>query len=93
LLVLLAAPFAAGALTMLLQVACPLYVTGKSSGYCNYQGQDVLGGWVSGVIVAFVADAAFVAGLLMVSAWQVKQNDARDAVKGGESAAPSTQLL
>ena len=71
LLVLLLAPFAAGVLTLLLQLACPLYVSGKRSGFCNYQGIDVLGGWVSGVIVAFLVDAVFVAGLLLVSAWQV----------------------
>ena len=92
-LALLVAPFAAAALTLLLQLSCPLYVSGKGSGFCNYQGVDVLGGWVSGVIVAFVADAAFVAGLFMVSAWQVKQNDARDVVKGGESEAQPTQLF
>jgi hypothetical protein len=68
--VLVATPFAAGALTLLLQIACPLYINGKDSGYCNYQGRDLLGGWVSGVIVAFVLDAAFVTGLLLVSAWQ-----------------------
>ena len=48
---------------------------------------------MSGVIVAFVADAAFVAGLLMVSAWQAQLRDERDVVKGEESEARSTQLL
>jgi len=71
LLVLVIAPVAAGALTLLLQRACPLYVSGKDSGFCNYQGADLLGGWVSGVIVAFLVDAAFVSALLFVSAWQV----------------------
>ena len=71
LLVLVIAPCAAGALTLLLQRACPLYVSGKDSGFCNYQGADLLGGWVSGVIVAFLVDAAFVSALLFVSAWQV----------------------
>jgi hypothetical protein len=72
LLVLFAAPVAAGALTLLLQLACPLYVSGKRSGFCNYQGIDLLGGWVSGVIVAFLFDALFVAALLLMAAWQVR---------------------
>jgi hypothetical protein len=93
LLAILVAPFAAAALTLLLQLACPLYVSGKGSGFCNFQGVDVLGGWVSGVIVAFVADAAFVAGLLMVSAWQAQLRDARDVVKGEESEAQPTRLF
>jgi hypothetical protein len=93
LLVILVAPFAAAALTLLLQVACPLYVSGKSSGFCNYQRVDLLGGWVSGVIVAFVADAIFVAGLLLVCAWQAQLRDARDVVKAEESEAQPTQLL
>jgi hypothetical protein len=74
--VLLAAPFAAGTLTFLLQTACPLYVSGKRSGFCNYQGADLLGGWVSGVIVAFLFDAVFVAGLLLLSAWQARDGAA-----------------
>jgi hypothetical protein len=74
--VILAAPFAAGTLTFLLQTACPLYVSGKGSGFCDYQGADLLGGWVSGVIVAFLFDAVFVAGLLMVSAWQARVQEA-----------------
>lgn len=75
LLVLIAAPLAAGALTVLVQLACPLYVTGKRSGFCNYQGRDLLGGWVSGVIVAFLFDALFVAGLLLVSARQARRSE------------------
>jgi hypothetical protein len=70
--VVMAAPFAAGTLTILLQTACPLYVSGKRSGFCNYQGADLLGGWVSGVIVAFLFDALFVAGLLLASARQAR---------------------
>jgi hypothetical protein len=92
LLVLLVAPFAAGSLTMLLQRACPLYVRGKHSGFCNYQGADLLGGWVSGVIVAFLVDAVFLAGLLFVSAWQVQPSDPRDGVKGGQPEPQPTQL-
>ena len=78
LLVLIAAPLAAAALTLLVQVACPLYVSGKRSGFCNFQDQDLLGGWVSGVIVAFLFDAVFVVGLLLVSAWQVRRSDPVD---------------
>jgi hypothetical protein len=92
LVVLVVAPFAAGALTALLQLACPLYVWGKASGFCNYQGVDVLGGWVSGVIVAFLVDAAFVAGLLFVSAWQIRRSDARDGADGAEPVAQPTRL-
>lgn len=77
LLVLIAAPFAAGALTLLAQFACPLYVSGKGSGFCNYQGIDLMGGWVSGVIVAFLFDAAFVAGLLLLSARQARRHSLR----------------
>jgi hypothetical protein len=75
LLVLIAAPLAAGTLTVLVRVACPLYVTGRRSGFCNYQGIDFLGGWVSGVIVAFLFDALFMAGLLLASAWQVRRSE------------------
>jgi hypothetical protein len=75
LLILIAAPLAALGMTLLVQVACPLYVTGRRSGFCNYQDHDLLGGWVSGVIVAFLFDALFVAGLLLVSAWQVRRSD------------------
>jgi hypothetical protein len=82
LLVLVAAPLAAGALTLLLQRACPLYVTGKRSGFCNYQGQDLLGGWVSGVIVAFLLDAVFVAGLLLVSAWRTQRSGSAIITRG-----------
>ena len=72
-IVLVAAPFAAAALTFLLQAACPLYVTGRRSGFCNYGPHDLMGGWVSGVIVAFLFDAMFVAGLLRVSARQTER--------------------
>jgi hypothetical protein len=75
--VLLVAPFAATALTTLLQVACPLYVTGKRAGMCTYQGVDVLGGWVSGVIVAFIADALFVSIVFAFSAVQARHAEGR----------------
>jgi hypothetical protein len=75
LVVLIAAPFAVGALTLLVLLACPLYVSGKSSGFCNYQGIDLMGGWVSGVIVAFLFDGVFVAGLLLLSARQAPRSE------------------
>ncbi len=77
LLALVVTPFAATGLTFLLQGACPLYVRGKASGFCNFQGMDLLGGWISGVIVAFVVDALFVVGLLLVAAWQARDDPAQ----------------
>lgn len=74
--VLLVAPFAAAALTALLQVACPLYVRGKHTGFCNYQSEDLLGGWVSGVIVAFLCDAVFLAIVCGISAVQARMAEA-----------------
>lgn len=73
---LVAGPFLAALLTMLLQVACPLYVSGRRAGFCDYEGVDVLGGWVSGVIVAFLLDTWFVAGLLLLSARQARRSEA-----------------
>jgi hypothetical protein len=92
-LVLLATPFAAAALTFLLQGACPLYISGKGSGFCNFQGADLLGGWVSGVIVAFLVDAVFVAVSLFVCSWKAMLWEARDAVMGDESSAQPLQPL
>lgn len=70
---LVAGPLVAAVLAMLLQVACPLYVTGRRTGFCNYQEVDQLGGWVSGVIVAFMLDTWFVVGLLLLSARQARR--------------------
>jgi hypothetical protein len=76
---LIAGPIAAVVLTNLLGYACPLYVSGRRAGFCNYQQIDMLGGWMSGVIVAFVFDAWFVAGLLFFSARQaLREEDATD---------------
>jgi hypothetical protein len=83
LLVLIAVPFAAAALTLLVQLACPLYVSGKGSGFCNYQGIDLMGGWVSGVIVAFLFDAMFVADLLLLSARQAQRSESAVSASGG----------
>lgn len=74
-LVLIAAPFAAAALTFLLQLACPLYVSGVDSGSCDYQEVDQLGGWLGGVIVVFLFDAMFIAGLLLLSERQAARSD------------------
>jgi hypothetical protein len=55
-------------LAVLLLMACPLYVT--HAGYCSYGGVDVLGGWVSGVVVLYVFDLLALAGfILMSSEW------------------------
>ena len=78
-IVLFASPVLAWVLTTLLQAACPLYVSGKGSGFCDYQQWDLMGGWLSGVVVAFVVDAWFVAGLFAVSARQaLRAEDATD---------------
>jgi hypothetical protein len=91
--VLLVAPFAAAALTFLLQGACPLYISGKGSGFCNYQGADVLGGWVSGVIVAFLVDAVFVAVSLFVCSWKAMLSESRGSVKEDGTGAEPIQPL
>jgi hypothetical protein len=83
LLVLIAAPLTAGVLTLLVRLACPLYVSGRGSGFCNYQGIDLLGGWVSGVIVAFLFDAVFVAGLLLLSARQARRSESAMTTSNG----------
>ena len=46
---------------------------------CTYQGVDMLGGWVSGVIVAFIADALFVSIVFAFSAVQVRHAEGRRA--------------
>lgn len=74
-LVLAAAPIATAAITLLLRVACPLYVTGPGSGFCDYEDVDLLGGWLSGVAVTIAFDALFVGALLLVSAWRAERDD------------------
>jgi len=76
-----ATPLVAAALTLLLQVACPLYVRGARSGYCNFKDQDLMGGWVSGAIVAFVVDALYVIGLLLVSSVQAARAEEPSPVR------------
>ena len=69
---LAAAPFAGAALTFGLQFACPLYVTGRQSSYCNFGGDDLLGGWVSGVVFLFLLSAVWLAIVLWISSWQAE---------------------
>jgi hypothetical protein len=66
------APFAGAALTFTLQFACPLYVTGKDSSYCNYGGNDLLGFWISEVVFLFMACAFWLAVLLYAATWQAE---------------------
>lgn len=81
LVVIVTAPFLGAALTLLLQRACPLYMNGRASGYCNYGHLDLLGGWVTGVVTVFILDAIIVAVLLLVAAIEVEHGrpDARSA--------------
>jgi hypothetical protein len=67
--VLLMAPLAAACLAAVLVQACPLYVT-DHAGFCFHE-IDVLGGWISQVVVLFILDAAALAVLLLVSAKEV----------------------
>lgn len=67
--VVLVAPLAAASLTAVLVEACPLYVS-DHAGFCFYE-IDVLGGWMSQVVVLFILDAAALAVLLLVSAKEV----------------------
>ena len=73
------APIATFALIRLIQIACPLYVTGRASGYCDYGEQDLLGGWASGVVAVFALDAILIVGLLLAALRQaVRAEDAED---------------
>jgi hypothetical protein len=67
--VFLIAPLAAASLAAAFVRACPLYVT-DHAGFCFHE-VDVLGGWVSQVVVLFLLDAAVLAVLLLVSAKEV----------------------
>jgi hypothetical protein len=66
------APFVGAGLTFALQTACPLYVMGKQSSYCNFMGVDVLGGWVAGVVFLFMIGAVWLALVLWISSWQAE---------------------
>ena len=67
--VILIAPLAAASLAAVLVQACPLYVTDHAR-FCFHE-IDVLGGWISQVVVLFILDAAALAILLLVSAKEV----------------------
>jgi hypothetical protein len=72
-------PLATFALIRLIQIACPLYVRGRASGYCDYGEQDLLGGWASGVVAVFALDAVLIVGLLLLALRQaVRAEDAED---------------
>jgi hypothetical protein len=64
--VVLIAPLATASLAVVLVEACPLYVT-DHAGFCFHE-IDVLGGWISQVVVLFILDVATLAILLFVSA-------------------------
>jgi hypothetical protein len=64
--VVLTAPLAAASLAAALLYACPLYVT-DHAGF-SFHEFDVLGGWIAGVVVLFVLEAAALTVLLLVSA-------------------------
>ncbi len=66
--VALASPFAIAATTLSLLYACPMYVRG---GYCHYD-FDMLGGWVSGVVILFTGDLVVLVLTLLWSARQAR---------------------
>jgi hypothetical protein len=62
---LAATPFAAAALLLAIQRACPLYVT-RGAGLCYYDA-DLMGGWAAGVTFLFGVDMLMLAALLCLS--------------------------
>jgi hypothetical protein len=77
---LVAAPFGALLIFLLVQQACPLYVT-RGSGYCFYD-FDMLGAWASGVAFLAGIDALVLMTLFLVSGRQAKRGE---AVRLGEN--------
>lgn len=71
----LAAP-ASGALGLVFAHICPLYEN-SHAGYCWWD-QDLLGGWLTAVILIFFLDMVVLAGLLFASAWQADEQWAED---------------
>ena len=67
---LVGTPIATAVFTFALRSACPLYVAGRGTTFCNYRADDLLGGWSSGVIFLFAVDLIVVGVLLLVSARQ-----------------------
>ena len=57
--------FAAAALLLAIQRACPLYVT-RGAGLCHYSA-DLMGGWAAGVTFLFGVDMVILAALLFLS--------------------------
>ena len=47
-------------------------MNGKHSSYCNFGGDDLLGGWVSGVVFLFLLSVAWLAVVLWISSWQAE---------------------
>jgi uncharacterized membrane protein len=76
---LVALPFGALLLLLLIQRACPLYVM-RGAGYCFYD-VDVLGAWAAEVTFFFCADVLLVVVLLLMSGRQAKR---REGIKLGE---------
>jgi hypothetical protein len=75
---LVALPFGALMLLLLIQRACPLYVM-RGAGYCFYD-IDVLSAWAAEVTFLFCLDVIVLA-LLLVSGRQAKR---REGIKLGE---------
>jgi hypothetical protein len=68
------APFGALLIFLLVQQACPLYVT-RGSGYCFYD-FDMLGAWASGVAFLVGLDGLVLMTLFAVSGQQAKRREA-----------------
>jgi len=82
--VALASPFAIAGTTLSLLYACPMYVRG---GYCHYD-FDMLGGWLSGVVILLTGDLAVLVLTLM---WSARQ--ARPATSPHDHDAPGRTIL
>jgi len=70
---LIALPFGAVLIVLLVQQACPLYVT-QGAGYCFYD-FDMLGAWASEVTFFLSLDVLIVVALLLVSGRQAKRHE------------------
>ena len=57
--------------------ACPLYVMGRRSSYCNYLGFDLLGGWLTGVVILIAMAGLWLALILFVSSAQARGSEGR----------------
>ena len=70
---LIALPFGALLFFLLIDQACPLYVT-RGAGYCFYD-FDMLGAWASEVTIFLSLDVLIVVALLLVSERQAKRHE------------------